>query len=408
MNFNLTFHAFVIAVTLIGVAIGRYPKLRMNRATIAFVGAVVLVLTGALSLDQAFSAIDMNTIVLLFAMMIINANLRMSGFFGIISDKVVQISHTQNYLLIIIIFTSGILSALFLNDTIVLMFTPLLLEITRRGDINPIPYLIALAASANIGSVATIIGNPQNMLIGISSGIDFRTFAFHLTPISIIGLIVCLIVIKIIYWKSIRSNKINFSSHKSTRPYKPLLYKSIIASILMLIALNIGVSITLAAIGGASLLLITRRLKPERVFREIDWTLLVFFASLFIVTHSIETTGLSDKIFNSNVVWITNDLWRFSGSAVLLSNLVSNVPAVLLFKPIIKMMINPQLAWLVLSMATTFAGNLTLIGSVANLIVAESATKEGVKLSFMEYFKAGIPITIATVILGVIWFLIIS
>ena len=198
MNFNLTFHAFVIAVTLIGVAIGRYPKLRMNRATIAFVGAVVLVLTGALSLDQAFSAIDMNTIVLLFAMMIINANLRMSGFFGIISDKVVQISHTQNHLLIIIIFTSGILSALFLNDTIVLMFTPLLLEITRRGDINPIPYLIALAASANIGSVATIIGNPQNMLIGISSGIDFRTFAFHLTPISIIGLIVCLIVIKII------------------------------------------------------------------------------------------------------------------------------------------------------------------------------------------------------------------
>lgn len=183
MNFNLAFHAFVIAVTLIGVAIGRYPKLRMNRATIALVGAVVLVLTGALSLDQAFSAIDMNTIVLLLAMMIINANLRMSGFFGIIADKVVQISRTQNDLLIIIIFTSGILSALFLNDTIVLMFTPLLLEITRRGDINPIPFLIALATSANIGSAATLIGNPQNMLIGISSGIDFRTFAFYLTPI---------------------------------------------------------------------------------------------------------------------------------------------------------------------------------------------------------------------------------
>lgn len=368
----------------------------------------MLVFTGALSPDQAVSAIDMNTLVLLFAMMIINANLRMSGFFGIIVDKVVQISRNQNHLLIIIIFTSGSLSAIFLNDTIVLMFTPLLLEITKRGDINPIPFLIALATSANIGSAATMIGNPQNMLIGISSGIDFRTFAIYLTPISIIGLIVCFIVIKIIYRNSISSDKITYSEYKPARPYKPLLYKSVTASILMLIALNVGMPIPLAAVGSASLLLITRRLRPERVFREIDWALLVFFASLFIVTHSIETIGLSDKIFNSNVGWITMDLWRFSGSAVLLSNLVSNVPAVLLFRPIIKMMNNPQTAWLVLSMATTFAGNLTLIGSVANLIVAESAKKEGVKLSFTEYFKAGIPITIATVILGVIWFLIIS
>lgn len=380
----------------------------MNRATIALVGAVALVLTGALSLQQAFSSIDMNTIVLLLAMMIVNANLRLSGFFRIIADKIILISHSQNHLLILIVFISGFLSAIFLNDTIVLMFTPLLLEITRRGDINPVPFLIALVTAANIGSAATIIGNPQNMLIGINSGIGFSTFAFYMTPVAISGLIISLIIIKMIYRKSISSGKINFSEHKPSRPYKPLLYKSITASVLILIALNIGVSITLAAISGASLLLITRRLKPERVFREIDWTLLVFFASLFVVTHAIETTGLSGKIFNSNVVWITQDLWRFSGSALILSNLVSNVPAVLLFRPIIKMMNNPQVAWLVLSMATTFAGNLTLIGSVANLIVAESARKEGVNLSFIEYLKAGVPITIATVILGTIWFLIIT
>lgn len=167
----------LVLLTLLGVAAGRYPRLRMNRATIALVGATALMLVGAISLEQAYAALDMNTPLLLFAMMILNVNLRLAGFFGVISGRVMHWARSPRQLLALIIVAGGVLSALFLNDTIVLMFTPLVLEVVLHLKRNPNPYLIGLAAAANVGSVATITGNPQNMLIGISSGIDYVTFA---------------------------------------------------------------------------------------------------------------------------------------------------------------------------------------------------------------------------------------
>lgn len=403
MNLTVLAALVLIGLTLVGVAVGRYPWLRMNRATIAFAGAVALIVIGAISLDEAYAALDLNTLALLLAMMMINVNLRMAGFFQLVMNRILILAKTPRQLLAFFIFASGILSAIFLNDTIVLMFTPLVLEITTVLRRNPIPYLIGLVSAANIGSTATITGNPQNMLIGLSSGIPFVTFTAYLAPIAIFGLFLAWVILVLIYRQEFAPQLLPGSIPVKRRTYRPLLKKSMLAAGLMVAAFILGAPIPLAAMGAAALLLVTRRLKPARVFLEIDTALLVFFSGLFVVTEAINTTGISAYLFAVFQPVMDQGVAALTAAAVVLSNLVSNVPAVMLFRPLIPGFTDPQQAWLTLAMATTLAGNLTLLGSVANLIVAESARSRGVHLSFMEYLKSGAPITVATILVGVFW-----
>jgi len=393
----------VIPLTLVGVAVGRYPWLRMNRATIALVGATLLIIVGAISLEEAYAALDLDTLTLLFAMMVINVNLRLAGFFQLVGRRLARWARTPRQLLAWIIVASGVLSAIFLNDTIVLMFTPLVLEITAALRRNPIPYLVGLVSAANIGSTATITGNPQNMIIGIASRLPFLTFTRYLLPVAMVGLAIAWGVIVIVYRSEFTSTRLPDYADIPFTPYRPLLHKGIAATGIMLIAFVAGAPIPLAALSAAAILLVTRRLKPERVFREIDWSLLVFFSSLFIVTGAIQTIGLTDRLFAIAQPLAERGVASLALVAVVLSNLVSNVPAVLLFRPFVPHFPDPPRAWLVLAMATTLAGNLTLLGSVANLIVAEIARARGVNLSFSEYLKAGLVLTTLTLIVGIAW-----
>jgi Na+/H+ antiporter NhaD/arsenite permease-like protein len=395
--------AFVAIVTLVGVAIGRLPRLRMNRATIALVGATALVAMGAIPLDLAYGAIDWNTIVLLFAMMVLNVNLRMAGFFNRITVLVVTYARTPRRLLAAVIVASGVLSAVFLNDTIALMMTPMVLDLTLSLRRNPLPYLVALVTAANVGSVAAITGNPQNMLVGMASGIPFLEFSRALGPIALVGLLVIWVVVTLVYRKEFEPSELTREMPASGEQDVKLLRKSMFATVIMLVALVLGASIPLAALGAAALLLISRRREPERVFAEVDWGLLVFFASLFVVTGSLETTGLGHDLFAWLKPWADSGVGGLTIVSVILSNIVSNVPAVMLFRPVVPTLAEPQTAWLTLAMATTLAGNLTLLGSVANLIVAEIARRRGVHLSFFEYLKAGTPIAVLTLLLGVWW-----
>jgi Na+/H+ antiporter NhaD/arsenite permease-like protein len=403
MSFLSWLSLAVIILTLVGVALGQFPRLWMNRATIALVGATLLVALSALTLDQAYKALDLNTLTLLLAMMVINVNLRLSGFFQLVSARVSQWASSPKILLALIIVTSGVLSALFLNDTVVLMYTPLVLEIAMSLDRDPIPYLIGLVTAANIGSTATITGNPQNMLVGLASKIPFVTFSAYLAPIAIVSLFVAWAIVVLIYPKEFKSGPFAKHPQVPVQPFKPLLYKSLIAVGLMLVAFVLGVPIPLAAMAAAAWLLITRRIKPDRIFRGIDWSLLIFFAGLFVVTGAIETLGFSQQLFAVAAPIAEAGVLPLTLVSVVLSNLVSNVPAVLLFRSLIPSFPNPQQAWLTLAMATTLAGNLTLLGSVANLIVAETAKAHGVNLSFKEYLKAGVPITLVTLTIGVLW-----
>jgi Na+/H+ antiporter NhaD/arsenite permease-like protein len=383
--------ALIIVVTLVGVVIGRYPWLRMNRATIAWVGATLLILIGAISLNQAYAALDLDILTILFSMMVINANLRIAGFFQLVARQVVCRA------------SSPLLSALFLNDTIVLMFTPLVLEVSLALKRNPLPYLMGLVTSANIGSVATITGNPQNMLIGIASQIPYLAFMGYLVPVAVVGLGLAWAVIVLVYRKEFSSAPFQENPRISAHIYRPLLYKSLLATVLMLAAFVAGVSLPLAALAAAAALLVSPRVKSSRVLDGIDWSFLMFFSGLFIVTGAVETSGLIQHLLHGLEPLAKHGVASLTGTAVVLSNLVSNVPAVLLFRPLIPNLPHPHTAWLTLAMATTLAGNLTLLGSVANLIAAESASRRDIHLGFLEYLKTGVPITLLSLVGGILW-----
>jgi Na+/H+ antiporter NhaD/arsenite permease-like protein len=393
----------LIALTIIGVAVGRYPFLRMNRATIALTGGTVLIVIGALSLEEAYAAIDLDTLTLLFAMMILNTNLRRAGFFGLVANWVIHWATSPRQLLALVIVASGVLSAIFLNDTIVLVFTPLVLEICRLLGQPPIPYLMALTTATNIGSVATITGNPQNMIIGIASGIPFVQFTGELAPVALGGMVVIWLIIVLVYRQAFWGTAFAKPPAVAVETTPPLLRKALIATGLMIVAFVLGFPIPLAALAAASLLLITRRVEPESVFREVDWSLLVFFAGLFIVTGALETLGVSEQLFALARPLAEQGVAALTVVAAVLSNLISNVPAVLLFRPFVPQFSAPTQTWLTLAMATTLAGNLTLLGSVANLIVAESAKRQGVQLTFGEYLKTGVLITLLSLTIGVCW-----
>lgn len=403
MTWQTLLAGVIIVVTLMGVAFGRIPTLRMNRATMALVGATLLVALGTLSLEQAYAAVDWNTILLLFGMMVLNVNLRAAGFFEWVTTRVVTFARTPRQLLALIIGVSGIFSAVFLNDTIVLVFTPLVLDLALTLKRNPLPYLVALVTSANLGSVATITGNPQNMLVGISSGIGFVDFTRALGPLAIFGLVVSWAVIVLVYRRDFGPERFTTTSALQAKVNPRRLRKALFATGLMLVALVLRAPVPLAAALAAAVLLITRRTDPAQVFNEIDWSLLVFFIALFVVTGAIVHSGFGDHLFGLLAPHAANGPASLTAAAVILSNVVSNVPAVMLFRPIIPTVASPTEAWLTLAMATTFAGNLTLIGSVANLIVAEIARGRGVHLSFTEYLKAGTPIAILSLLGGIAW-----
>jgi Na+/H+ antiporter NhaD/arsenite permease-like protein len=393
--------AFLIfAATYFVLAIGRLPGFRVDRTGAAIIGASLMVAANVLTLDEAWSAINYDTIILLFGMMIVVANLRLSGFFTAVSAWVVEHAHRPLLLLASIVLVSGVFSAFFVNDTMCLVLTPLVIEITGRLRRNPIPYLLAVAMASNIGSVATITGNPQNMMIGSFSHIHYRAFAAALAPIAAVGLVITVLVIAVVYRQEFRQESELNVEHRAVRVNRALLWKSLLASAAMIVFFFVGWPVPKVAVTAGALLLLTRRVKPERVYREIDWSLLVMFIGLFIVIAGIEKTQLSADLFAVAGRFHLERTAPMSIFAALLSNLVSNVPAVLVFKSFVPHLPDATRAWLTLAMSSTLAGNLTVLGSVANLIVVERARHE-VRISFWEYAKAGVPLTLATLAVGV-------
>ncbi len=393
----------IVLLCFIGIAIGGFPVLRMNRATIALVGAVAVIVAGGLSLKGAFASIDLNTLALLFAVMILNVNLRYSGFFRVVGQRITLYAKTPRQLLALVIGAAGALSAIFLNDTIVLMLTPLVVEICELEHRNPIPFLIGLATAANIGSMTTVIGNPQNILIGASSGIHFVTFTAHLALPGVVGLAVAWAIIILVFRSDFIPGELFPVEVAKARLIRPLFVKSMVAVAVLVTGLALGYPVTLSALASAALLLVTRRIKPERILRDIDWSILVFFSGLFILIEAVRLSpiyaailGVADRVMMHSVA-------LFTLVSVALSNLVSNVPAVMILRPYLSALPHAQHWWILLAMATTLAGNLTLLGSVANLIVAETAKRQGVTLGFWDYLKAGLPITAVTTTLSAVY-----
>jgi Na+/H+ antiporter NhaD/arsenite permease-like protein len=392
----------IFIVTYFVLAIGRLPGFRIDRTGAAIIGASFMVGVGALSLEEAYRAINFDTIILLFGMMIVVANLRLSGFFSLVAGRVVEHANRPLLLLIAIVLVSGVFSAFFVNDTMCLVLTPLVIEVAGALGRNPVPYLLAVAMAANIGSVATVTGNPQNMMIASFSGIAYRDFLAALAPVAAIGLILAIAVIFVTYRREFATPESVTVEKLEVHLDRGLMWKSISVALAMIVMFFVGWPVPKVAIVAGAVLLITRRVHPDDVYQRIDWPLLVMFAGLFVVIAGIEKTPLETELAAFAGRMHLDNTFLLSGISAVLSNIVSNVPAVLLFKPLAGQLADPRRAWLVLAMSSTLAGNLTVVGSVANLIVIQQAG-ERVKIGFWEYFRVGAPLAVLTILIGAAW-----
>jgi len=410
----------IFLMTYAGLALGKVPGLRMDRAGIALVGATLMLVTGVLSLEQAVSpeSIDFKTLFLLFGMMIVVGVLRLSSFFERMTGMALRCITTPKGLLAVTIGLSGGLSAFLINDVVCVALTPLVLHLARRMKFDPIPQLIGLATAANVGSTGTITGNPQNIYIGVHSGISYLRFAARLLPVALLGLGFTYLVVCLVYRSRLAPPRQQESpgkdetqvegSHTEGAPrstgHVRLQLKAVVVTLAAVALFFTGLPLELVALGAACVLLLDR-IKPEKVYHQVDWSLLVMFTGLFIVVHAFRVHVVAGWGIEG-WTWLLDrptDLLSLVSAA--LSNLVSNVPAVLLLEPMAQAVppATRETAWLALAMSSTFAGNLTVLGSVANLIVVERAGREGVAISFWEYCKVGIPLTILTLVLGIAW-----
>jgi len=394
-----TYSVFVASYVVF--ALGKFPGMKIDRPGAAIIGAVLMFMTGAVRVENSLRLIHFGTIVLLFSMMLVVAYLHLAGFFDWITELVVT-RLKPHHLLPTVIFLSGLLSAFFVNDIICLVMVPFVLKVTGRLGIKPVPYLLAVATASNIGSTATITGNPQNILIGSVSGIGYRDFLWHLGPVALVGLFLDWLVLWWLYFRRQIHDVRTEPAVNAVQIEHAALLKAGIVAALVLAGFLAGSSPALVASVGAAILLITRTRDPHLVYEEVDWGLLVFFVGLFLIVGGAENAGLTRHLLGFGERFNLQHLGVFTLVTAILSNLVSNVPAVMLLKSLVSQFADTHSAWFILAMASTLAGNLTITGSVANIIVVERAQKEAV-ITFFDYFRIGLPVTLLTLLFGWLW-----
>ena len=390
----------IVTCVMYGIAVGHWPLLSVNRTSIALIGSAALLVIGAVTPAQAWKHVDGDTLAILAGMMLINGAIEESGLYGNLTTLIVRHVRHARQLLAVIMLLSAVLSALFLNDTVVLLFTPFVLILARETRAPAIPLLLGLAISANIGSAATITGNPQNILIGALSGLSFTNFLTAMLPTVATSLFVAW---GMLAWM--------FRQQLQPLPPAPTLPDMVPVSrqiIFMIIGLAVlfvvGVAPVVAVLGIATLTLLQRRTPSVQRLQHIDSGLLLFFVGLFIVTGTFQHSQSATHLYASMQTHINADVLRFGAVSVILSNLISNVPAVILLSPLVTTLPQTDIAWIMLAASSTLAGNTTLLASVANLIVAERAMQQGVQISFAQYLRVGLPVTcVSLVIAG--WFL---
>jgi Na+/H+ antiporter NhaD/arsenite permease-like protein len=390
--------------TYCGVAVGRIPWLVLDRTGIALLGAIAMVVTGALSLERAAAAIDVATILLLFGLMIVSAQLRLGGFYTRVAAALSTQRVGPRVLLLNIMLVSAVLSALLANDIVCLAFTPVLVVSLGRARLNPPPFLIGLAVASNIGSAATIIGNPQNMLIGQVGQLDFGHFFAWCAPPVLLALAGSYLIIWGCYRKGFHltgtippaaADWPVFNSWQTT--------KGLSAVVLLVMLFFTPVPREISAIAVAGVLLCSRRLKSRQIVELVDGYLIVLFISLFVVIQAVTEAGLPAAAMAAlQPLGIDlNNLYVLSMVSTVMSNLFSNVPAAMLLTRFLDP--GDPLQWQVLALSSTFAGTLITIGSIANLIVIEQARCYGVAISFREHARIGLPVTLFSLLVLLAW-----
>ena len=406
----------IFAATYLGLALGGVPKTKLDRCAIALLGAIAIVLTRRLSFHDAMNQVSFPTLALLISLMVISAQLRLAGFYQWVVLRIVEVARRPRSLLWGVIAASAGLSALFANDVICLIFTPVLCLALKRAGRDPVPYLMALVTSSNIGSAATLIGNPQNMLISQTAHLDFFAYSATVLPLVLAVLICDGLIIGWVYRQRLttiisipgKSQPV----HEKIHPQWGVIRKTLFIMMLLLLAMLFGtmlrLPIAISAMTAAGLVMISRKTRPADLFALVSWNLILLFVGLFIVIGDIQSRHLLNPVITqlaSMGVHLEGFL-PLSIVTLVLSNLVNNVPAVLLLKPIIPL--SATLSWYVLAVISTFAGNFTMLGSIANLLVSEQAKANDVRLDYVEYLKVGVPATLLSVAMTIGYFTLIS
>jgi len=395
--------AIIFLLTYAGISLGRIPGLRLDRAGIALTGAALMMAVGAITPDEAYHAVNLDTLTLLLGMMIVVAHLRLSGFFRLVTSWALAHAHSPLILLATIALTAGAFSTFLVNDAVCLVMAPLVIEVTRSLRRDPIPYLLAVAMASNVGSAATITGNPQNMIVGAVSRIPYTEFATAPAPVALAGIVLVFAMIAALWFREFRQSTELAAKPRSPRIHKPQLIKAVLVTLGVIAAFFAGVPVAMAAFLGGALLLVTRAIKAHKVYQEIDGSLLLMFAGLFVVVAAAEKVLLSPELVGAVQSFHFANTYILTADTAVLSNIISNVPAVLALKPFVLGLADQHRIWLVIAMSATLAGNLTPVGSVANLIVAERARAAGIHISLWTYCRAGIPLTLLTLALGAWW-----
>ncbi len=426
----------IFLVTYALISVRRFPKVKVDRPAAALIGAALMIVFGVVKPDVAISAINMDILILLVGMMILVAGLELCGFFEWVSLRMIKYSKNQFTFLVLTMAVTGALSALVLNDTVVLLFTPIIIRTCRLLKSNPVPFLVAEAIAANIGSVATAVGNPQNAYIATKTGISFVEFSARLLPVSIVCMLVAIAIIYLVYRKDIeqgnaqafrrkilkdgwsafeeelvKGDETTTSGIRKMKERRLGLYSLLVITALTFAAfvlshfLGTPIAVIAFVAGVVSLFVVplVTDVKAREMLAGVDWSIILFFVGLFVVLQGVKDSQLLNDIKNffpgfgdsgvPTMEWLT-------ALSALLSNLVSNVPAVLLLGELIP--ITDHELWIALASSSTLAGNATILGAAANVIVAEKAEARGIEINFWKFTLVGFPIAMATLFVSTV------
>ncbi|WP_342373803.1 SLC13 family permease [Myxococcus stipitatus] len=400
----------IFLFTYVFIAGARLPYLKLDRPGGALLGAVLMVVLGVVTPAEVFNhsenparhAIDADTIVLLLGMMLLAAYLSQAAFFRTAGAWAVRHAHTPRRLLVAVTFISAVLSAFLVNDTVCLMLAPLVIATVEDAHLPPAPYLLAVCMGSNSGSVATFTGNPQNMLIQGASGLSYASFAAYMALPALLSTAIVAGSLVFIFRKELSSAR--FDPHPPPPPVdRGLLAMTLIVMLGVVAAFFAGLPMSWSALAGAALVMALSRREPREALERVDWVLLLFFSSLFVVVYGVNKHGWAEEIrqvFEPLMAgsWMRESL-GFAGLTLVASNLFSNVPFVMLARSWVPSLQDVELGWHVLALGSTLAGNLTLVGSVANLIVFEAARGK-VDMTFMRYLRVGLPVTLISFVAG--------
>lgn len=395
----------VFVLTYLGIAVGRIPGFKLNRAGIALLGAIGMMVLGGITTTQVVSLVNWPMIALLFGFFVLSAQLRLSGFYDLAAHAISKrLGHPAKFLLILMAATAG-LSAFLNHDIVCLAFTPVVTVALLKERLDPVPFLVAMALASNIGAAATLIGNPQDMLIGETAHLDFGSYILWCLPPVLASLGAAY---GIIWWMSRkglrrRSGKGPVRSSIEYPYNRAHTIKGLVILAVVVALFFTSIPKEIIALAAAGIHLASRKFRTEDLLGKVDWEVLVLFVGLFAVTGAFQTTGDGDLV----VAWLARagfDLnlpVNLTLTTAVLSNMINNSAAVMFLLKVVDLT-KPNTAYL-LALANSFGGSLLIAGSVSNLIVAQQAREMGVTLSFKAFARLGVPVTLVSLGLLLAW-----